>query len=91
MDDVQRANIATQANRYKILVILAKNGTENSTERLADLLKLKYKNAAFHLKILEDANLVEGKFILEGKEATKCYFLTRKGREIFSKIEGLLK
>jgi DNA-binding MarR family transcriptional regulator len=90
MDDVQRVNIATQANRFKILEILAKDSTENnSTERLATLLKLNPKTTAFHLKALEDADLVEGKFILLKKEALKCYFLTKRGREIFSRLEGL--
>ena len=92
MNDLQRVNIATQENRHKILEILIKNenGRENnSTDHLASLLKLKYKTAAFHLKALENADLVEGKFILDKKEAIKCYYVTPKGRDIFSRLEGL--
>jgi DNA-binding transcriptional ArsR family regulator len=92
MNDLDRVAIAVQNNRHKILEVLAKNSEKeknNSTEHLSTLLKLKYKTVAFHLKALEDAGLVEGKFVLIENDAIKCYHVTNKGREIFSRLEGL--
>jgi predicted transcriptional regulator len=89
MDDLQRVIVAAQKNRHKILEILTKDGERNNAEHLATSLKLNYKTTVFHLKALEDAGLIEGKFALDENVAIKCYYLTQKGKQIFSRLEGL--
>lgn len=89
MDDLERIRIAAQETRKKILGILSKDSKITNTEFFSKQLKVKYKSCVFHLKTLERAGLIEGKFTLDNNIATKCYHITEKGKQIFSRIEDL--
>jgi predicted ArsR family transcriptional regulator len=89
VDDLQRLHVASQRTRQKILELLSKNDKINNAGHFATELKIKYKICVFHLKTLEKAGLVEGKFALNEDIATKCYAITQKGKDIFPRVAGL--
>ena len=91
MEDLQRLQLAAQKTRQKILELLSKldNGDLANADSIAKELKIKYKACVFHLKTLERAGLIEGKFALKENVATKVYHLTQKGKQIYPRVSGL--
>jgi predicted ArsR family transcriptional regulator len=91
MDDLERLQIAAQRTRQKLLEVLHNNGDLNNANQLSKKLKMSYRLVVFHLRMLEEAGLVEGKKRVAEPVyvKTKCYFITKKGRELFSRISGI--
>lgn len=93
MDDEERVKIASQVTRLKILRMLP-----NYTSDMAKKLDIDRKSAAWHLKKLQDAGLVESKYMLEEESkrpetldrapiAVRNFKLTGKGKQILERID----
>jgi predicted ArsR family transcriptional regulator len=91
MDDLERLQIAAQRTRQRLLEVLHNDGDLNNTNQLSKKLKSNYRLIVFHLRILEKAGLV-GSEIRVAEPVyvkTRCYFITKKGRELFPRISGI--
>jgi predicted ArsR family transcriptional regulator len=86
LEDIDPWEVATEKTRRALLGLLSKDN-DNYANALARKLHIKNKVCAFHLKTLEKAGLVQGKFILtttdsDKKVAIKHFTLTDRGKKI---------
>jgi predicted transcriptional regulator len=74
-----------------VLEILHNNGDLNNANQLSKKLKINYRLVVFHLRMLEQAGLVEGKMRVAEPiyVKTKCYSISKKGKELFPRIPGI--
>jgi predicted ArsR family transcriptional regulator len=92
MEDVDRLKVVMQTTRRDLLRLVSRGQINNYASALAKEVGIKHKICAFHLKTLERAGLVEGKFVLSGsdkKVAIKHFKITQKGKQILKHIDQL--
>jgi predicted transcriptional regulator len=83
--DLERLHVASMRPRADLSNLLSKS--DNNGFRLSKDLDINYRVCLFHLKKLEDAELIEG---LVDNVAAKTYHITPKGKEIFSHTSKVL-
>lgn len=86
--DIERIHIASQPTRLQILNLLTQNKRMYATQ-IGSKLSIDRKIISFHLKALEEAELVTSKYDLsEDKRpsAVKYYALTTVGKEVLERI-----
>lgn len=86
MDDIRRIELAANKTRFKLLRLLL-NGESYATKLGIDS-KTERKTTAFHLRRLEDAGLIEGKYTVKDNKpiAIKNYKVTPKGKRVYEYI-----
>jgi predicted ArsR family transcriptional regulator len=90
---IELIHVAAQSTRLQILNVLISEGRTYPT-KLEKKLNIQRRVISFHLDALEKAKLVESEFGLSQDsrpQAVKYYSVTRKGKEIFERVLGMLR
>jgi DNA-binding MarR family transcriptional regulator len=86
MDDIRRIELAADKTRFKLLTLLLNE--ESYATKLAKDSKTERKTTSFHLKQLEDAGLIEGRYTVKDNKpiAIKSYKITPRGKKVYEHI-----